>query len=150
MGMFRATRIPCALGMEAEAMAADDDLDGFDTKEQDEHVPLLYADSVEEAERICQILEDHDVPALPDEEYEDPEADEQGQQGVAVLVPESMVDEAEAILDDLEELEALGEEEEDFEDEEDEEDLGDEELDLDEEEDDEYGGYEADEDDEEA
>ena len=43
--------------------------------EADQYVPVLYAHSVEEAERYCQLLEDHDIPAIVDDDYEDLEGE---------------------------------------------------------------------------
>ena len=74
--------------------------------EADQYVPVLYAHSVEEAERYCQLLEDHDIPAIVDDDYEDLESFDSSdvRQGVAVLAPGSFQEEAQALIANLEEL----------------------------------------------
>jgi len=93
-----------------------------------EYVPAVYARNVDEAERYRQLLEDHDVPATIDEDYRPPRpAQAKAEQAsVAVLVPESLLEDAKAYIADMEEMndlvedeDYLDEEDDDFEDEED-------------------------------
>lgn len=116
-----------------------------DPEEPEGFVPVVYADSEEEAERYYHVLEDHDIPAMVDEEYEPDEPDTEGNVDgrIPVLVPKAMVDDARSCLEGLEDVGAFLEEDEDAEDEdaEDEdymlsEDDLDEDVDADEEEDD--------------
>lgn len=82
-------------------------------------VPVVVAGSAEEAEQFRQLLADHDIPvvidtdegleglaeALPDEDDSD-----EMEQGIAVLVPEGMLDEAGTVLAEREEFDVLAEE----------------------------------------
>ena len=88
-----------------------------------EYVPVVYAGSVDEADWYRQLLEDHDIAAVVDDEYaEEPPEDIKGPPtGTAVLVPEATLAEAKEVItefDDMEGLEAFGEEAGDDEDEE--------------------------------
>jgi len=90
-------------------------------------VPALVAPSPEEAEQYCELLNDHDIPAMIGDENIEVEANEEGEQlhrrritrGVPVLVPEVMLDEASEIIADRENMEDFQVVEEDVEDEED-------------------------------
>lgn len=84
----------------------DEDVRGRGQDEADQYVPVLYAHSVEEAERYCQLLEDHDIPAIVDDDYEDLESVHSSgvRQGVPVLAPGSFQEEAQALIADLEEM----------------------------------------------
>ncbi len=89
-----------------------DDFDELEADELGEYVPVIYGRSVEEAERYCQVLEDHDLPAIVDEDYEPPEGQVRGARGsgVPVLVPETLLEEARGLIAELEDLEELVEE----------------------------------------
>ncbi len=82
-------------------------------------VPVVYASSLVEAEWYCQLLDDHDIPAVPDEDYTGPRPKETlgPRTGVAVLVPESLLEESREIIADMEDLELFEDEDEDLEDE---------------------------------
>jgi len=99
-----------------------DDFDDLEAEELGEYVPVIYGRSVEEAERYCQVLEDHDLPAIVDEDYEPPEGQVRAARGsrVAVLVPETLLEEARSLIAELDELGELVEGDELEEDDEDE------------------------------
>jgi hypothetical protein len=94
----------------------------------EEYVPAVFARSDEEAEEFCELLNDHDIPAMIGTEIEEsPPAGKQAMtRGVPVMVPDSMLDEASEIIADREddeeflideegeELEEDEEEEEEF------------------------------------
>ena len=84
----------------------DEEVGGRSQDEADQYVPVLYAHSVEEAERYCQLLEDHDIPAIVDDDYEDLEAFENSEvrQGVAVLAPGCCQEEAQALIANVEKM----------------------------------------------
>jgi len=95
-------------------------------------VPVLFARNLEEAEEYCDLLSDHDIPARPGMDDELPEEKEGEQRlagrrgmthGVAIFVPETLLDEASEVIADREEFGDLEEDDEDV-DEEDEEVLG--------------------------
>ncbi len=75
----------------------------------DQYVVILMADSVEEAERYYQLLEDHDIPAIIDQDYEDPISPQAANAGpgVGLLVPECFAGEAHTLIDELEDMKAL-------------------------------------------
>lgn len=87
----------------------DEKVGGRGQDEADQYVPVLYAHSVEEAERYCQLLEDHDIPAIVDDDYEDLESFHSSgvRQGVPVLAPGSFQEEAQALIAALEETGGL-------------------------------------------
>jgi hypothetical protein len=104
-------------------MAADEEL--FDPSDEDQYVPAFVARSREEAQRYCDLLDDHDIPAC----VGDPEALEDAEEiaapgrltrGVAVMVPEALLDEASEVIADREDAEEFLLEEEDLLDDEDE------------------------------
>ena len=91
-----------------------------DPEELGELRPVAYARSLQEAEHYRQLLEDHDIAAVVDEDYSPakppPEPVPVG--AVAVLVPESMLEHAREVIDEFEDLDVLlAEEEEEQEDE---------------------------------
>ena len=82
-------------------------------------VPVVVAGTTDEAELFRQLLEDHDIPAVVDtdeglagvaEPLPDEVRGEEMVQGVAVLVPEVMLDEAGTVLAEREEFDVLAEE----------------------------------------
>ena len=77
------------------------------------YVPAVYARTLEEAERYCQLLEDHEVPATIDEDYQPPlpRSRRTVQEGVPVLVPESLLEDAKGYIAGMEEMNDLVEEE---------------------------------------
>ncbi len=83
--------------------------DDIDPEEMGDYIPVVYGRCLEEAEKYRQLLEDHDVPAIIDEEYEPGSAQSPGDvtRGVPVLVPESLLDEARAYIAGLEEMNEL-------------------------------------------
>jgi hypothetical protein len=96
------------------------------TGELGQYVPVVYAGSVDEADWYRQLLEDHDIAAVVDDEYtaEPPEDVKGPPTGTAVLVPEAVLEEAKEVVtevDDMEGLEAFGEDADDVGDDEDEE-----------------------------
>ncbi|MCE5326999.1 MAG: hypothetical protein LLG01_11365 [Planctomycetaceae bacterium] len=125
-------------------------------------VPAVFARSVEEAEDYRALLDDHDIPAIIGSDDELVETEDQQHrmarkggmtQGVPVLVPEVLLDEASEIIADRQDDEEFRKGEDDLfddEDEDDEEDatptvLGDgDEEDQDEDDDDEEGDEEED------
>ena len=99
-------------------------------QEHREFVPAVFARSVEEAEQYCDLLDDHDIPAIVgDEEVEGAKNKRTGRmsRGVPVLVPEALLDEASEIIADRENVDEFEVDEEEAEEEEEEED---EELEL--------------------
>ena len=111
-------------------MSVDDEALGPDAFEgaDDDFVPALFARDLDEAEVFCDLLADHDIPARPGTDDGSKDAEElehrlAGQRGIthgiAVLVPESLLDEASEVIadrDDFSDFEADDEEEEDEED----------------------------------
>lgn len=78
------------------------------------YVPVVYAHSFEQADWYCQLLEDHDIPAIMDEDYEPPPARSKRQHsGVPILVPESMLTDAKECISQLDEMESFCEEDDD-------------------------------------
>jgi hypothetical protein len=109
----------------------DDDLDAFGNDEYGEFVPAVFARSRDSADKYREVLEDHDIPVVLSDERET-EGDEltpprRGMtNGVAVMVPDALLDEASEIIANREETEEFEEDDElDDEDEGDEFTLGD-------------------------
>ena len=104
----------------------------------EEFVPAVFARSAEEAEAYCELLNDHEIPAIiGDEANYDEEADEavptvKGMtHGVPVLVPEPWLDEAGqliAVQDELDDF-TVDDDEDDDEDEDEHDEFGLHELD---------------------
>lgn len=69
-------------------------------EEQDDYVPLMHAKNMDQAEEYCLMLEDNDIPAMVDDDYT---PRRKGGKGVPVLVPATLLEEAKAILEELEE-----------------------------------------------
>lgn len=106
------------------------DLDKSPQEEASGFVAVLIARSVKRAEQFCELLDDHDIPAIIGAGGELAELEDAGNvsagpddvsRGVPVLVPESMLDEASQIIADREDfgnvVEGELEEEEDEDDE---------------------------------
>lgn len=75
-------------------------------------VPAIFAAAIDEANRYRQILEDHGISAVVDEDYdgEPPAATDGTPSGVAVLVDERTLDDAKGVIaeiDEMDELESL-------------------------------------------
>ena len=113
------------------------DFDDIDFDEVGGYVPITFASSLEEAENLCRFFEDHDIPAMIDEDYEltDDELDDIAPGEIPVLVPKSFLSEAEACLAEREEAGLISDE--DFEEEEEDELPPDEDFEI-EDEDDEF------------
>ena len=81
-----------------------DDLGGY--------VPVVYAHSFEQADWYCQLLEDHDIPAITDEDYKPPPGSKSDHhhRGVPILVPKSMLADATECISQLDEMESFCEE----------------------------------------
>lgn len=84
----------------------------------EEFVPVVFARSADQAEVYCELLNDHDIPAVPGE-VEDADDDSPAgrppsmARGVPVLVPEALLDEAGEVIAEREDAEGefeLGEE----------------------------------------
>lgn len=126
----------------------DDEITDGNHPGQGEFVPAVIARTLDEAEALREFLEDHDIPVLLGRQPVEGNAKGRGSaaaRGVAVLVPEELLDEASEIIaecDEMDEYEAdededLEEDDEEDDEEEDAEGLELEEEELDEEEDDE-------------
>lgn len=105
-------------------MAYDNDYD-VGSEDLGKYVPVIYARSPEEAEKYRQLLEDHDIPAMVDEDYEPgpSRASRKAIESVPVLVPQSLLEDAREFITEIEEITALSNEEDDLYDDEDEEDF---------------------------
>jgi hypothetical protein len=96
----------------------------------EEFVPAVFARSSEQAEMYCELLNDHDIPAVVGD-AEDAPPSQRGRSmahGVPVLVPEALLDEAGEVIAEREDAEdefELGDEEVDDEDEDEFDELGD-------------------------
>jgi hypothetical protein len=95
-------------------------------EEYQDFVPAVFARSQDEAERYSELLNDHDIPTIVGAANEDEDGPESGgggiTHGLAVLVPDALLDEASEVIADRENLAEFGlageeEEEEDEEDE---------------------------------
>ncbi len=121
----------------------------------DDYVPVVVARSRLQAEEICELLSDQDIPAVVEDDpcQIDEPAPTKIRRGVAVLVPEALLDEASEILAHQEDDDGYDAGDEEDVDEEEETECGFEEadIDLDEdlEDDDQDDEFFADEDDEE-
>jgi len=101
-------------------------------EEHADFVPALIAPSREEAELYCELLNDHDIPAMiGGEDIKAEPNEEEGEllcrriaRGVPVLVPEALLDEASEIIADRENIEDFRVVEEDEEDEDEQEQFG--------------------------
>ena len=111
------------------------------SSEYDEYVTAVVARNRGEAEQYRDLLSDHDIPAVVDEEKLDKteEATSHSKgivRGVQVLVPEVLLDEASEVIADREDVEDFGVADEDEASDDDDDDLGlDTEIDPDEDDD---------------
>ena len=99
-------------------MALDDEAIDLPPEEHEQFVPAVFARSAEEAEVYCELLNDHDIPAIVgDEDHHDQgQGGQEGEDddedldrkvmthGVPVLVPEALLDDAGEIIAVQEEL----------------------------------------------
>jgi hypothetical protein len=93
-------------------------------KPDQDYIPLLYARNIEEAEYYQDLLKEHEIPVMIDEEYAEIVDPTTSEPGIPVLVPDDHLDEAEAILDQEESLdEVFGSDDESEEEEEQEEEM---------------------------
>jgi len=93
-------------------MARDNKAFDFSADGHDEFVPAVFARSAEEAEVYCELLNDHDIPAVVgddddvDETRTKAPARRRGMtHGVPILVPEVLLDDAGQVIAVQEELE---------------------------------------------
>lgn len=132
----------------------------YEAPSDDQYVPAVFARSVDEAEELRQLLEDHGIEAVLGDEQDVPVPDDPDTtvdaiaHGVAVLVPEMYLDEAGEIIADREDADEF-EDDDELEEEEDEDEfpLGDEDdedgfFQIEEEDDDMYLSEEEDEEEE--
>ena len=92
-------------------MATEDEVFKVPDESEDSLVPAVFARSPEEAEVYCELLNDHEIPAVIGDE----DSLTGGQhpvrhgmtRGLPVLVPEPMLDEAGAVIASREEAEVL-------------------------------------------
>jgi hypothetical protein len=96
-------------------------------EEYSDFVPAVFARNMQDAERYCELLEDHDIPAIlgtEDEETEEKSLKKARTRrmthGVPVLVPEVLLDEASIVIADREDIDEYEDEEEEDEEEEEE------------------------------
>jgi len=79
--------------------------------EHGEFVPVVHAKSTEEAERFRDILADHDIPAMIDDDDHPGDIGHEVSSGIggdatlSVLVPEEFLDEANEVISDCEDVE---------------------------------------------
>jgi len=101
-------------------------------EELGELLPVAYAASLEEAEHYRQLLEDHDISAVVDEDYSPttPPPEPLPVGAVAVLVPASLLEDAREVIDDFEDLDVLLERDDEEEQEEEDDGYGEGEEDL--------------------
>ena len=101
-----------------------------DAETETQFVAVVIARSIEEAEEFRALLDDHDIPVIVGTDDEQVEAagsiePEMGAadpaHGIAVLVPEAMLDDAGAVIAQREDFEHLGDDEDPPDDEDDEE-----------------------------
>ena len=105
---------------------------GDSGQEHAEYVPALVVRSVAEAEHYCELLTDHDIPAVVGDDELNLDEDEdrllaRGRgvtHGVAVLVPEDLLDEAAEVIADREDVDEFRADEEDADETGDDEDFG--------------------------
>jgi len=98
----------------------------FDASSDEQYVPAVFARSMEEAEELRQLLEDHGIEAVLGDESDSPPppADPDTTvdaitHGVAVLVPEMYLDEASEVIADREDADEFEPEDEEDDEEED-------------------------------
>ena len=96
-------------------MAQDDKSFDFAADEHDEFVPAVFARSAEEAEVYCELLNDHDIPAVVGDDDNVDKGKTKSRvrrssitHGVPILVPEMLLDDAGQVIAVQEELEEFG------------------------------------------
>ena len=85
---------------------------GLSEGEHSGFVPVVVAHSADEAEQYCELLSDHDIPAMIGDDGLAADADNETcpnpksciSRGVSVMVPEALLDEASEIIADREDL----------------------------------------------
>ena len=92
-------------------MAAEDETFKVPDGSEDSFVPAVFARSPEEAEVYCELLNDHEIPAVVGDEDSPIGGQHQVRHGMThglpVLVPEPMLDEAGAVIASREESEEM-------------------------------------------
>lgn len=92
-------------------MAKEDDTFRLPEDAEDNFVPAVFARSADEAEVYCELLNDHEIPAVVGDDdllAENGHPVQHGMtHGLPVLVPEPMLDEAGAVIASREEAEDL-------------------------------------------
>lgn len=98
-------------------MVYGDDMPNSPRSDNAEYVAAVIARSVDHAEMYRQLFEDHDIPSIlgTEDEAPGPEDDALAEgaalaQGIPVLVPEGLLDEASEIIADREDFDELDEE----------------------------------------
>ncbi len=92
--------------------------DEIDASSDDEYVPVVFARSLDEAEELRQLLEDHGIEAVLGDESDAAVAENSDttidaiSHGVAVLVPDMYLDEASEIIADREDADEFEPEDE--------------------------------------
>ena len=96
-------------------MAQDDKTFDISGGEHEEIVPAVFARSAEEAEVYCELLNDHDIPAVVGDDDDVDTVKARGRarrrsmtHGVPILVPEVLLDDAGQVIAVQEELEEFG------------------------------------------
>lgn len=98
-------------------------------EDYDEFVPAVFSRSREEADVVCELLNDHDIPAMvgTEDQTDEPDRGSEMTHGVPVLVPDVLLDEASEIIadrEDAEEFSPAAEEDDDEEEDDDDVDFG--------------------------
>jgi len=98
--------------------------DDVDSEDLSESVPAVYARGPRDAERYVQLLADHDIDAVVDPDYSPPETDDDRApvvpSGVPILVAKAVLEDAQAFIADMDDLNGFipnGEDEDDLDDE---------------------------------
>ncbi len=93
-------------------MSPDEEDFGLSEEEHTGFVPVVVAHSADEAEQYCELLSDHDIPAMIGDNEPETDADKETpanprpriSRGVSVMVPEALLDEASGVIADREDL----------------------------------------------
>ena len=94
------------------AMSPEEEGFGLSEEEHTGFVPVVVAHSADEAEQYCELLGDHDIPAMVGDDKLETDADNETRpnpgprisRGVSVMVPEALLDEASEVIADREDL----------------------------------------------